>query len=126
MNIECDNCGGSFNSHYSLLHWWRVGAGSIRCPECNHYVQQDLHKVKRLLFISITIATAVSVVLPILFVLVASLLSGHVSITKGAYFVLTKGESFGSIILLLNFIVVFLGLSVPGIVKGSGTGKYKS
>ncbi|WP_052692039.1 hypothetical protein [Teredinibacter purpureus] len=117
MTTECGNCGRTLEGKKSPAPFFLGGINAKLCSGCSHRVKEQLVGVRHLLFKSISIATAATIVLPLMFVFVLSVASNQVSFGYSSQFFFQKAESLGSIILLLNFVVVFLGLSVPDIMR---------
>jgi len=120
MKADCENGSAPLIFKNSLWHFWR------RAQETHadvgdkqelrgHTLELNFQIVQRLLK-AITLATAATVVLPFILVVIVSTVSEAMSFAQGVAFVVNKAGDFGSILLVLNLIVVFLGLSVPEIV----------
>lgn len=121
INIECDNCGRDVVGGQGWRSLLKLGGASLRCPHCKVHIHQDLHRVKVTLFRAILVATCVSMA-PLLLIVACSVTTGFcMDLTE---FVLRpKTSALGSVLLLLNFMLVFLGMAVPELIRFSSNNK---
>lgn len=116
MNIECDNCGREVVDGQSWRALFKLSGASLRCSHCQVHIHQDLHRVKMTLFRAILVATSVSMAPLLLIIGVCSVATGFcVDITEFA--LRPKTSALGSVLLLLNFMLVFLGMAVPELIR---------
>jgi len=115
MTIECGNCGKEVeetNSWYSLFS---PGGTSLRCSGCGDILIQDLGIVKSRLLKAIVLSSVIAIIPIAVLVFSCTVFSGFYMEVE--YFLRGKVVALLSVLLLINFILIFIGLAVPEVLR---------
>lgn len=109
MTSQSVHCKSSANSTS-----WKM---DTECTNETAHSYSESKLLVRALMKGITIASAATVVLPVVLLLVLNLVTGQGALMDAMFSVSQFGGDLLSVLLVLNFVLVFLGLSIPEITR---------